>query len=274
MQGENGLNEKAEVYDWGGWSGRIRSTFNTGVPLDFLSHPTIAYTMVFARRGGISLAKERQKVVVEVFGLEIAKKLLLEDYIGMQIITDREFLTSANRSHHASHLAYYTQSRKRNFWDSDSIIEWGGGYGNMARIIRNMNPGITYTIIDLPELLALQYVYLTSVEGEGCINVNNVQDQIRIVPGKINLISSHHLYNRDIELKCDGFLSTWAITKSPRNAQSYVMSKKLFNANHLLLGSKIDSNNHLAEVFLYMKATRVQVPTSRYVDTNHEYWFK
>ena len=36
----------------------------------------------------------------------------------------------------------------------------------MARILRKLNPNFTYVLVDLPELGALQYIYLYSVTGE------------------------------------------------------------------------------------------------------------
>lgn len=274
LNGAEGSNAVSEGYNWTEWAGSVRQAFRDGVPLAFLAHPTLSHTMVFARRRGIQLTHRMLNGVVRVFGKEVTSNLLLEDYIGLPTITSATWMTSANRCHHASHLAMYTQECKRNFWDCASIIEWGGGYGNMARIIRRMNPSVTYTIIDLPELLALQYVYLSSIEGEG--NVHVVQPNItpQLAPGKINLLSSQLAVSKGGGFGCDSFISTWAITESPRDAQKFVKEKEFFGARSILLGSFIDENNYLADSFAGIGLSRIPVPTSKGVGQGHEYWLR
>lgn len=262
----------SECYDWGAWADAIEQAFQDGVPLDFLAHPTVSFTMVFARRRGVVLTQRMLNDVIRVFGKEVATTIVLEDYIGLPTITSSLYMTSANRCHHATHLAIYTQQRNRNFWDCESIIEWGGGYGNMARIIRRMNPSITYTIIDLPELLALQYIYLASIEGED--NVHIVQPGLQLMLGKINLLSSQLAVAKSIDLECDAFISTWAITESPHNAQKFVKGKEFFGARNLLIASHIDQNNWLADSLTGIELSRIPLPLSRGVGKDNEYWFQ
>lgn len=270
-------NEKPETssdgYDWGGWSGKIRGSFNPGVPLGFLGHPTIAYTMVFARRFGVEATRQRVNYILNILSEDIAANLLLEDYIGLPAITDSRFRTSANRSHHASHLTKYYETTGRYFWDTGSIVEWGGGYGNMARIIRKMKPDITYVILDLPELLALQYIYLSSLEREENVNLINHIGQLDIHKGKINLIPAHLILSSETNFTFDSFLSTWAITESPKQAQQYVNANNFFGANNILLASKIDQNNYLTGAKSADKCKKIGVPTFKGIKEGHEYWF-
>ncbi len=274
LSGSEGSRVVSDGYDWTGWAGAIRQAFLDGVPIGFLAHPTVSYTMVFGRRRGIRLTGKLIDIVLQIFGKKTTTTLLREDYIGLPTITNAGYMTSANRCHHASHLAYYTRECKKNFWDCDSIVEWGGGYGNMARIIRKMNPSITYIIIDLPELLALQYVYLSSIEGEENVHVIQPEEGMQIMLGKINLMTSQTAAHINSGLNCDGFISTWAITESPRAAQEFVMEKKFFGAKSLLLGSLINENNYLAGSLAGIGLTRMPVPTSKGVGTGHEYWLR
>ncbi len=274
LNGAQGSHAVSEGYDWTELAGSVRHAFRDGVPLGFLAHSTLSFTMVFARRRGIRLTHRMLNDVVRVFGKEVTSNLLLEDYIGLPTITSAAYMTSANRCHHASHLSIYSQERKRHFWDCASIIEWGGGYGNMARIIRRMNPSVTYTIIDLPELLALQYIYLSSVDGEG--NVHVVQPNItpQLAPGKINLLSSQEAVSKGGGLRCDSFISTWAITECPRNTQKFVRGNEFFGARSLFLGSLIDESNYLTDSLAGIGLSRITVPTSRGVGQGHEYWLR
>jgi hypothetical protein len=274
LGGAEGSRVVADGYDWTGWAGAIRKEFQDGVPIGFLAYPTVSHTMVFARRRGIKLTSKLIDIVLQVFGKETTVNLIREDYIGLPTISNAGYMTLANRCHHANHLAHYTRECKRNFWDCNSIVEWGGGYGNMARIIRKMNPSITYVIIDLPELLALQYVYLSSIEGEDNVYVLQPGEAMQIIPGKINLMTSQTAAHLKIGLNCDGFISTWAITESPKDAQEYVMEKKFFGAKNLLLGSLINENNYLAGSLVGIGLTRIPVPTSNGVGPGHEYWLR
>ena len=263
------LERGSNGYSWDSWSGKIRSVFLNGVNLAFLSQPLIRFTMVLGGRGNaVHDAQLRIVSCLEIFGEETTKNLLIEDYIGLPIISDAKFMTSANRAHHASHLAYYYKLMGRNVWDSISIVEWGGGYGNMARIIRRMNPKITYTIVDLPELLSLQYVYLGSIEGIENVNIVASEGDT-IASGKINLISSELLLSDRFLLSCDLFISTWAITECPAYIQEFVNEKEYFNAEDVFIASRIDENNRLQSLISQKVMNKLTVP---YLNEHHEYW--
>ncbi len=266
-------NVSSDGYDWSGWAGRIRAAFLPGVPLAFLREPTLRYTMVFGARRGILPTRLRLRRVLEAFGADLARTLEREDYLGLPTITDPSFLTSANRTHHAAHLAEYAEATGSAFWSCRSIIEWGGGYGNMARLIRRMSPQVTYTIIDLPELLALQWVYLGSLEGEDQLNVIAPGEPLVLKRGKINLVSSRTLLSSDTVPTCDGFLSTWALTESPRAMQEWVLARRFFGASRLLLAYARNGNNVVADG-LDAACARVPVPVFSTVGPGNEYGFR
>ena len=48
--------------------------------------------------------------------------------------------------------------------DVSTVLEFGGGYGNLAYAFHTFAPHANYIIIDLPEILAIQYL-----NGEGAI---------------------------------------------------------------------------------------------------------
>ncbi|KKK58388.1 hypothetical protein LCGC14_3044940, partial [marine sediment metagenome] len=222
-------------YEWGTWAGQVRQSFHHGVPMGFLHHSTLTQTMVFSRKKGISITEKLARNIQDTFGAQTTEILLREDYIGLPTITNLRYMTSAQRAHHTNHLASYTRATQNAFWDNQHIVEWGGGYGNMARIIRRMNPSVTYTIIDLPELLALQYIYLTSLEGKDRVHIINPGDDISVSPGVINLIPSQYLLeSKENILSCDGFISTWGLTESPQKAQMYVHKHAYFGASMIL----------------------------------------
>ncbi len=106
-----------------------------------------------------------------------------------------------------------------------------------------MNPKCTYIIMDLPELSALQYVYLSSIFGQG--EVNFITKNIEIEEGKINLISSDYFMSQDKEINTDTFISNWALTESGEDYQNYVLGKKFFSAENILVACIDDRNNYI-----------------------------
>lgn len=264
------LDRKSEGYHWDSWSGKIRNRFRKKVPLNFLSDPLIAYTMVLGGNGwGSNLVAERVLAAKKIFDTKELSNLLVEDSIGLPILSNNEFLTSANRAHHVAHLAFYSKMTGDRVWASEIIFEWGGGYGSMARLIRKMNNKVTYIISDLPELLALQYVYLGALEGVENLNLvcsaNN-----RIVPGKINLIPSELLLSGDYNINCDIFMSTWALTECPLYIQEFVYKNKFFNAREVFIASLIDANNWLNSKV--KMRNDLKVLTVPFLEGEHEYW--
>ncbi len=234
-------------YGWNSWTDKIRNTFSAGVPLGFLSTPIIASTMVVGRKRGKTQADERIALVSEVFGCETAASLLREDFPGKPNITDAVWLTSANRAHQAYHLALYKKVSGSDIASVPVVLEWGAGYGNMARLVKRLNPGATYIIIDLPELLALQYVYLYSILGASALNP--VCGASAIVEGKINFVPYSAVIGKKVRLECSGFISTWAITESPFEAQELVIDTKCFNAGKVLVAyAKGDGNRFEARL--------------------------
>ncbi len=238
------LPSTSSTYDWGRWAKDISAAFQQGVPIGFLSHPLIASTMVFGRRRGGRAARLRADYVEGVFGPEIARLLLREDYVGLPNVTDTKWLTSANRAHHAYHLAKYASASGKRIWDAARIVEWGGGYGDMARLIRRMREQVTYCIVDLPEMLALQYIYLFSVEGEHSVHI--VRTGEGLAPGRVNLVPSAVALCGCIDLSCDAFISTWALTESPLLSQESVTQQSFWGADHVLLAYVRDENNRIA----------------------------
>lgn len=257
----------SDGYSWDSWSLGIKESFAKDIDIGFLSNKLIKFTMVFiGKESGVQDTKLRAELCKEVLGEEVAQKLMREDFVGLPRITNIKYKTSANRAHHASHLAAFTQITGQYIWESSRIIEWGGGYGSMARLIRKMRPNVTYVIIDLPELLALQYIYLGSLEGESNIHIMD-KDNFRISEGKINLVNSEFLLTENISLACDLFISTWALSECPKNIQEFVEKCSYFSANKVFLAVKIDANNHINnETFM-----RRDVPN---LEDEHQYWAK
>jgi hypothetical protein len=267
---EDAYKKNSIGYDWGTWTGKIRKEFLHFLPINFLSNPLIAFTMVHQRIRGSKNTISKIKLLSTIFDEETLNKLLKEDFIGKPVISNQQYLTSSNRTHHAMHLGFYKRTTGEPFWNSKSIIEFGGGYGNMARLIKKMNSDITYTIIDLPELLAIQYIYLGSLFSEDCLNIVNSENP-KILEGKINLVTSDFVINGNVNLSAESFISNWALTECPEFLQKFVLESNLFNAKKILLASFIDQNNYMSKNIDLISYKVENIP---FLDGNHQYWIK
>ena len=177
-------------------------------------------------------------------------KFLQEDYVGIPTLINSLYLTSPNGIHHLYHLVKFQEKTKTNFDEMNTIIEWGGGYGNMAKLLKRMVPKVTYIIIDLPLMSCLQWIYLATIFGETSINLlDNINKKIK--KGKINLLPVCFL--RYYDLNADIFIATWSLNESSKYAQDYVGSLNFFNAKHLLLAyhkisQKLPDSGRIGEI--------------------------
>lgn len=184
---------------------------------NFLRTRVIQHTM-YVCSGGDFLEKELQ-FVKNYFPMEIA----IEPTVGNPVLFNG---FSHNTIHHLYHIARYAKNfGLEKFKSNKSFVEWGGGYGNFARLTKKINQDCTYTIIDLPILNIIQYRYLSSVFGEDKINI--VSENEQPTAGKINLVSSSWFEKCDIN--ADFFISTWALSESPILMQDKINNKNWFN---------------------------------------------
>lgn len=201
------------------------------IPFSFLRNNVITYTM-FIGSGG-DLMKSELKFLKKKVTDEKLKYLLEEDYVGNPLLINAKYLTSHNSIHHLHHIFRFLDTTKCNLSELKTVIEWGGGYGNLAKIFcRLLNSNITYIIIDLPFFSCIQWLYLATIFGANKVKIIQSSDE-SIDIGKVNLLPLCFLEQYHIE--CDLFLSTWAISESSKNSQEYVINKNWFGAKHFLL---------------------------------------
>lgn len=166
------------------------------------------------------------------------ERLLVEDSVGFPYLLTLPSLpvTSANRLHTLYHLARLIEATSLDLEaDVRTVVEWGGGYGSMARVAtRMLGQGATYVLIDTPLLSCLQWLYLTSVLGEERVTlISDVEISLR--SGAINVVPVHLVESLDV--RCDLFISTWALDESSLASQRLVASNKWFGATNLLLAT-------------------------------------
>ena len=117
-----------------------------------------------------------------------------------------------------------------------TIVEFGGGFGNLAHVFCSILPKTTYVIFDVPEMLALQHIYLKGSMPDRTINVIINPDQA-IEPGSINLIPSAFCQN--INLSTDLFISTFALSETSEFMQECIIRKRFYDAQMCYITGQI-----------------------------------
>jgi hypothetical protein len=205
-----------------------------GLPLNFLHFPVVLETLTanpvinpIWKPFLSDLKREAPQTFLEA---------LEEDLLGSPRICHSFPLTSPGRIIHGWTLLQFLKATnavgdyKRH--DLNNIIEYGGGYGGLCTIWRRLNPEITYTIIDTPIMLTIQWVYLSSIFGEDLVHIIKTK-QSPVLAGKINLMPVAFIDRND--LQADVFVSTWALSESIALAQETIINLEWYNAKHLIL---------------------------------------
>jgi hypothetical protein len=167
---------------------------------------------------------------------KLYKKLLLEDNVGNPV---RYFLypeSSGNRIREVYHLLNFEKFIKIPLYEIKSVLEFGGGYGNMARLFYRINKTVNYTIFDTFHVNLLQYYYLKMLKIPSGFNNNK----------NINLnydISKCSFSNRRKKL----FIANWSLSESPIKLRTIIFNK-IVNFDYILISyqEKFENiNNHL-----------------------------
>ncbi|MCG7594396.1 hypothetical protein [Mycobacterium sp. PSTR-4-N] len=198
-------------------------------PWDFLRHPAIRYQMFVGER---LLPEELPYVLAHLDDVE----LLAEDPVGMPptvAVPDTSVLTSSNTVHQLHHLARYQGTTGRSLRDVDTVVEWGGGFGSLARLlVRWHGSGPTVVLIDTPVFSALQWLYLSATVGADRV-VLHQSAPVALSRGKVNVVPIGLV--PDVDVTADLFISMWALNESTSAAQRDVVQREWFSAEHLLL---------------------------------------
>jgi hypothetical protein len=170
---------------------------------------------------------------------KLYKKLLLEDNIGNPI---RYFLypkSSGNRIREVFHLLNFQNFSKISLNRIKIIFEFGGGYGNMARLFYKINKNINYKIFDTFHVNLLQYYYLRMLKIPSTFN--------ELKNKNISLNYNISKYNSFSKTDKKLFIANWSLSESPLKLRKIIFNK-IINFDYILISyqEKFESiNNHL-----------------------------
>ncbi len=216
---------------WKKYNAKLEKILLPHPPFSFLQDPMMMMTM-FDTAGGHWLKKELTFLEKKIAKRRL-KLLLKEDYVGDPLLLQAAYLTSHTTIRHLYHLVKFLDVSGCNLTKIKTVIEWGGGYGNLVKILKRLliKP-CTYIIIDTPLLSCLQWLYLSTIFGKEAVHLlSDEKGAIKI--NKINILPVSLLAKYPI--RGDLFISTWALSESSKYSQDYVVKHNWFQAKHLLL---------------------------------------
>ncbi len=118
-----------------------------------------------------------------------------------------------------------------------TIVELGGGYGCLARVINQVLPLTTYIGLDLPEYLAIQSYYLRSTIAGVQVKVHEKLPE-QFEKGVIHLVPIYFI--DQLALNADIFISTAALSETSEVVQKKVLQKRFFNAKSTYLTGQLN----------------------------------
>lgn len=129
-------------------------------------------------------------------------KLLIEDNVGNPIRYFLYFNSSGNRINHVYHLYLLEKELNINLKkDIINILEFGGGYGCMARIFSKINTNIRFQCFDTEYVNLLQYYYLK----HNNLDVGFSKKYPFFLTSKISKLKK----------KYDLFIANWSLSETP-----------------------------------------------------------
>lgn len=102
-----------------------------------------------------------------------------------------------------------------------TVVEWGGGFGNTARIVNNL--GIDHVIIDIPIMRELQTHYLTGHRMDRC---SLSHSEAATVTG-------------------DVFLAAYSLDECSEAAHDYVFDLDWFGASTILIAAEVEGKDDM-----------------------------
>jgi len=141
-------------------------------------------------------------------------EIIKESNTGTPLLASFAPYTSPNMIHYAYHVDVFQKKYDKKIIDYNTIIEFGGGYGGMCRLIRKMGFKGKYILYDLPELNLLQEYYLIK---ENCMENTVITNNFSIFNDKYDLL-----------------IATWSLSEIPlsirekvaQSAKNFIMASQ------------------------------------------------
>jgi hypothetical protein len=197
--------------EWAENINRLRLFVNNCDPRSFLQWDVIRNTMFV---GNCPFIIEELDALKNSGNFEhYWTKGIIETSFGRPTMMKKFIQSSGNLIHHCYHLLQFEVRTKIKISSIDFVFEFGGGYGSMYRLFKNLNFINKYLLFDLPEFSLLQKYYLKSIgfdvltidtfskANSGVLCLSDIEE-LKDILGAIN------------PLKKNLFIGTWSISET------------------------------------------------------------
>lgn len=218
--------------EWATYSQKIYTELGDRPAANFLRLPTLEATMASVPYPG-RLLQGVTKTIDSFEPESPIRAALREDSVGDPIIVNRRYQTSFPRLQHLTHILSHANATGSMIGRDEVIMEWGGGYGDFARVWYQLTRAKgTFVIVDVPLMLSLQWTYLSSVLGADRIHIVRDADPDAIKQDSVNLFPVSDSVS---QIQFDTFVSNWAISESSGEAQRLVWRNPSLHSSRLLI---------------------------------------
>ena len=156
-----------------------------------------------------------------------------ENSIGSPTYSSYARRSSSNLIHHAYHLSIFENISNKRILDHKTIVEFGGGYGSMCRLVYQMGFKGKYIIYDFEHFNLIQNYFLSSLDLKLKIKMGSSAFQLKT--NKCVYLTSDIKFLKKILNKDDNrlFLSTWGFSESPIYIRE--LFKNIINSSNSVL---------------------------------------
>jgi hypothetical protein len=198
--------------EWFDNMNQLRQLILTDDPRKFLQWDVVRRTMFIGYERYVSTELKSMKLLSDWNNRW--RRTIKESPIGCPMPFVFYPASSANLIHHAYHLSVFEQRTGVKIDALDFVMEFGGGYGSMCRVIHKLGFCGRYIIFDLPLFSALQKYFLSTLG----LNVLTLEQFLSNKPGilcisdlrELNLVIAHEDFKRE-----SLFIATWSISEAP-----------------------------------------------------------
>ncbi len=207
---------------------------------EFLKFPPIACNMIRGINGEFGLPQKFEESYLLNCVSETNKKRF-KDFANK----NEEPLAKCSKEFNCSsttlgHLFYLAKVLENSVNEPNKIVQLGGQYGNFAKITKQILPKCTFIIFDLPELLAIQNLFLSC-------NAPDIKLKIHKNDSTLNNLESEYVHLIPIYLmekfnseNIDVFVSTFALSETPEFVQKLVIKKNFLNSKLVYLTGQLN----------------------------------
>lgn len=159
------------------------------------------------------------------------KNYLIESSVGNPNCYKRLLNSSSNLVHQTYHIAMWENTLGKKIEGTDLILEFGGGYGALCKLIHSMSFKKKYVIFDLAIFSKLQKYYLKSLN----LPVLEYEEFILAKSGIICVsefkILQKIIDNSNVSLSDSLFIASWSLSETSMDVRnSFMPLIKKFNS--------------------------------------------